>query len=123
MSFVGGKLNLKGGAPLPGVDKKKKKKKKKKNEKNEDGDGAAAGALALVEDNEDGGGVGTGKAAPPPSDTRTDAQRRHDAAMAAREAARIRELAAKSHRERVAEFNDKLAAMSEHHDIPKVGPG
>ena len=125
MSFVGGKLNLKGG--LPGVDKKQKKKKKKDKD-----NGKAAveeGALALVAGEEEearGGGGGSDAAATapsPPLDNRTDAQKRHDAALAAREAARIRDLAAKSHRERVAEFNDKLAAMSEHHDIPKVGPG
>ncbi len=116
MSFTGGKLNLKGGAPLPGVEKKKKRKKADKGEH-------AATALALVEDEEGAAAGGSKAARPPPPDTRTDAQRRHDEAMAAREAARIRELAAKSHRERVAEFNDKLAAMSEHHDIPKVGPG
>lgn len=31
--------------------------------------------------------------------------------------------ALKSHKERVAEFNEKLENMSEHYDIPKVGPG
>lgn len=60
---------------------------------------------------------------PPPADTRTDAQKKHDAAVAAREAERVAALAARSHQERVAEFNDKLARLSEHHDIPKVGPG
>lgn len=29
----------------------------------------------------------------------------------------------KSHKEKVAEFNDKLSKLSEHYDIPKVGPG
>ena len=32
-------------------------------------------------------------------------------------------LALKSHKERVAEFNESLAKLSEHHDIPKIGPG
>lgn len=36
---------------------------------------------------------------------------------------RLRKKPQKSHREKVAEFNDKLAKLSEHHDIPKVGPG
>jgi len=31
--------------------------------------------------------------------------------------------AARSHRDRVAEYNHKLSTLSEHHDIPKVGPG
>ncbi|QSL64327.1 hypothetical protein MERGE_001627 [Pneumocystis wakefieldiae] len=36
---------------------------------------------------------------------------------------RVKKAAAKSHRERVAEFNKKLNELSEHNDIPKVGPG
>ena len=34
-----------------------------------------------------------------------------------------REGGVKSHEERVAELNEKLAKLSEHHDVPKVGPG
>lgn len=126
MSFVGGKLNLKGGASLPGVDKKKKKKK---SSSRKDKDGGGDDARALVPLGEEGGGKAdagdpsTSRQPPPPADTRTEAQRRHDAAMAAREAARIRALAAQSHRERVDAFNAHLASLSEHHDIPKVGPG
>ena len=33
------------------------------------------------------------------------------------------ELARKSHKEKVSEFNEYLGKLSEHHDIPKVGPG
>lgn len=29
----------------------------------------------------------------------------------------------KSHRDRIEDFNQYLANMSEHYDIPKVGPG
>jgi protein FAM32A len=32
-------------------------------------------------------------------------------------------LALKSHKDRVAEFNENLSKLSEHHDIPKIGPG
>ena len=56
-------------------------------------------------------------------DGRTQAQRRHDAVMAARAHGRAKEAAAKSHKEKLAEMNDKLARLTEHHDIPKVGPG
>jgi len=34
-----------------------------------------------------------------------------------------KERAAKTHRELVEEYNAAIAALSEHHDIPKVGPG
>lgn len=34
---------------------------------------------------------------------------------------RVSKAATKSHKERVAEFNNKLEHLSEHHDLPKVG--
>ncbi|XP_056174846.1 uncharacterized protein LOC115671386 isoform X2 [Syzygium oleosum] len=36
---------------------------------------------------------------------------------------RLAKNASKSHRDRVQEFNQYLANLSEHYDIPKVGPG
>lgn len=33
------------------------------------------------------------------------------------------QMAGKSHRERVQEYNEKLSQLTEHNDIPKVGPG
>lgn len=36
---------------------------------------------------------------------------------------RVAKAAAKSHKEKVTEFNQKLEKLSEHYDIPKVGPG
>jgi hypothetical protein len=35
-------------------------------------------------------------------------------------AERVAKLASKTHKDRVNEFNSKLEALSEHHDIPKV---
>ncbi|XP_071725034.1 uncharacterized protein [Rutidosis leptorrhynchoides] len=35
----------------------------------------------------------------------------------------LAKMAKKSHRDRIHEFNQYLANLSEHHDIPKVGPG
>ncbi len=57
------------------------------------------------------------------ADRRTTAEKRYDEAMTKREADRIRKHADKSHRQRVAEFNTYLSKLTEHHDIPKVGPG
>ena len=65
----------------------------------------------------DGGGP------PVATDRRTAAEKRHDELMAKRDIEKTRRMAMKSHRERVAEFNEKLQNLSEHHDIPKVGPG
>jgi hypothetical protein len=54
---------------------------------------------------------------------RTVAQQKHDEYLAVREQERLAKVASKSHRERVQEYNEKLSKLSEHHDIPKVGPG
>ena len=36
---------------------------------------------------------------------------------------RLAKMANKSHRDRIHEFNQYLANLTEHYDIPKVGPG
>jgi protein FAM32A len=54
---------------------------------------------------------------------RTEAQIKHEAHLARKEAERLAKTASKSHRQRVQEYNEKLAQLTEHHDIPKVGPG
>ncbi|KXN70582.1 DUF1754-domain-containing protein [Conidiobolus coronatus NRRL 28638] len=36
---------------------------------------------------------------------------------------KIKEVSKHSHKDKVAEFNAKLSNLSEHYDIPKVGPG
>lgn len=56
-------------------------------------------------------------------DRRTAAEKRHDEMLAKREKERVSKAASKSHRERVNEFNTYLQNLSEHHDIPRVGPG
>lgn len=62
---------------------------------------------------------------PPPEDAdrRTASEKRFDQQMEKREAERIAKMTAKSHRQRVAEFNEHLGKLTEHMDIPKVGPG
>lgn len=119
MSFTGGKLKLKGGEALKGsVDKKKKKKK--------------SSALAVVDAEEAqaqqldelAGLEGeTVQQTLEHVDRRTAAERKYDDIQAKRAADKTKKMAQKSHRERVADFNAHLASLSEHHDIPKVGPG
>lgn len=60
---------------------------------------------------------------PPFTDTRTKAQRDFDEAQEKKELTLIRSKVHKSHRQQIEEYNAKLADLSEHHDIPKVGPG
>ncbi|KAF8338282.1 uncharacterized protein EI90DRAFT_3042371 [Cantharellus anzutake] len=60
---------------------------------------------------------------PGPSTSIDASQRRFEEAQRNRRAERVAKLATKTHKDRVQEFNEKLDALSEHHDIPKVGPG
>lgn len=54
---------------------------------------------------------------------KTPAQLAFEAAQEKKQKEKLPFLAAKSHKEKVAEFNEYLGKLSEHHDIPKVGPG
>lgn len=54
---------------------------------------------------------------------RTKAQIQHEEYVAKREAAALKKAGVKSHRQRISEYNEKLSLMTEHNDIPKVGPG
>lgn len=95
---------LKGGG---GVAKKKKKRKAKP-------PGAPEGA------------EGAGAPVPVPAkreDTRTAAEKKYDAIMEKRELEEIEKLAAKSHRDKIREFNEKLESLSEHYDLQKVSGG
>jgi protein FAM32A len=128
--FVGGKLKLKGGDPK-GVTKKKKRKS---------AGSEAALALATAGSGDAGtaegaeGAQAAAAAAEPvktkdgyilqaPSatqDRRTEAQKRHDERVKKLEEERLRKMATKGYRDRVKDFNEHLASLSEHHDIPKV---
>ncbi|KAL0136886.1 hypothetical protein V8B55DRAFT_1543432 [Mucor lusitanicus] len=54
---------------------------------------------------------------------KTEAERKFEEIKRQRQMERVSKAAAKSHKDRVQEFNQKLEQLSEHHDIPKVGPG
>jgi len=54
---------------------------------------------------------------------RTEAEKKFEESQRRRREEKIRKLASMTHKDRVHEFNQKLEALSEHHDIPKVGPG
>jgi protein FAM32A len=127
--FVGGKLKLKGGDPVKGGVKKKKKK-------------SSGSELALTSSLQEQDPAGTAgedkpKAAEPiktkdgfilpdppkEADRRTEAEKKHAERVAKLEEERLRKHATKGYRDRVKDFNEHLASLSEHHDIPKVGPG
>lgn len=124
---VGGKLKLKGGEALPKPGGVKKRKKKP----------AAEGkelALAAVEDAKAAGGDANGEeaAAPkrtaegvflepnPAEDRRTEAEKKLEAHFEKYEKERAKKEAAKSHREKIKELNEKLANQTEHFDLFRI---
>ncbi|EGC38618.1 hypothetical protein DICPUDRAFT_91389 [Dictyostelium purpureum] len=110
-NIVTGKLKLKGSTPeAPSHGKKKKKSKKDKEPKEE-----------VVNNNnndneEENSAIKVSK-------TLTEAEKRHREKLAKKEQKRIDQLVSKSHKEKIEEYNKYLSSLSEHHDVPKVGPG
>lgn len=66
--------------------------------------------------------IGDGKA-PRYDDHLTPAERRYIEERERIDVHRLAKTSNKSHRDRIQDFNQYLANMSEHYDIPKVGPG
>ncbi|ORY74627.1 hypothetical protein BCR37DRAFT_389880 [Protomyces lactucae-debilis] len=56
-------------------------------------------------------------------DTRTPAQRKFDEIKRIREQREIERTGGQSHQERIQAMNTHLSRLSEHHDMPKIGPG
>lgn len=56
-------------------------------------------------------------------DTRTEAEIQFERIQVEREKKLLAKTASKSYRDRINEFNEYLENLSEHHDIPRVGPG
>mmetsp|Transcript_13975 Transcript_13975/g.16887 ORF Transcript_13975/g.16887 Transcript_13975/m.16887 type:complete len:117 (-) Transcript_13975:128-478(-) len=111
-NVIGGKLKLKGKLNVDTSIKKKKKKKKSK----ELQEGQASG----------GGDDPTSPTETPKADTadhRTAAEKMYDERHEKMQEKRMNQFASNTHRERVAQFNKYLGNLTEHHDIPKVGPG
>ena len=148
---VGGGLKLKGPKDA-GVDKKKKKKKPKPDasdykavvprEKDEVEESAAQKALA--EEEQEDMEATKAQAAEAKEFGKTEAQRRHEErrrkrvcsqAMSYSETGprmltttsqldeRLKREGIKTHKERVEELNKYLSGLSEHHDMPRIGPG
>ncbi|KAF9551274.1 hypothetical protein KI688_002168 [Linnemannia hyalina] len=101
---AGGSLKFKGGG---GINKKKKKKT----------DPAKVKAALDAKES----------TPPPPKPIRvlekTAAEKRFEEIHKKRQEEKVLKSAMKSHKEKVAELNRKLEEMTEHYDIPKVGPG
>ena len=126
-NVVGGKLKLKGAA----IEKREKKKKKKKNK--DDDETSKRKYVELNEDDDSDDDEHFQKRTSSREkkedennnklDTRTDAEKAHEERSRQQRKKRILEHAELSHKDKVRLFNEKLGRLSEHHDIPKVGPG
>ncbi|KAK3274988.1 hypothetical protein CYMTET_16862 [Cymbomonas tetramitiformis] len=119
-NVVTGKLSFKGGLSLSagGVKKKKKKSGKKKEKDLAISEGAEGSEVTEVVGEEE-----TETPSAPRVDNRTAFEKRFDEQSMATEKRRIQLLAGTSHKDKVKRFNEYLNTLTEHHDIPKVGPG
>ncbi|XP_010089173.2 protein FAM32A-like [Morus notabilis] len=132
-NVLGGKLKLKGKAldvKAAGMKKKKKKQKKLQDQEslNAENDLPTGGSTEMTtnpdEDEIDDSNKLSeeGKAASYDHQL-TSAERRYIEQREQIDTHRLAKTANKSHRDRIQDFNQYLANMSEHYDIPKVGPG
>ncbi|KAG7597286.1 hypothetical protein ISN44_As06g016750 [Arabidopsis suecica] len=139
-NVIGGKLKLKGKAldvKAGGVKKKKKHKRQEeqalKITEHELIEGESTEALGkLIEREEEGEEMGRSDKASEDAksqqqhdddDLLTPAERRYIEQKQRLDVQKLAKEANKSHRNRIEDFNQYLANMSEHYDIPKVGPG
>ncbi|KAL7100441.1 hypothetical protein ACP275_09G145500 [Erythranthe tilingii] len=126
-NVVGGKLKLKGKAldvKAPGMKKKKKQKKQIEQISHAvESEGAEASTNLEEEEGSEANKIIGDESNTDWDGNLTPAERRY---MEQRERIYSHKLAKtsdKSHRDRIEDFNQYLANMSEHYDIPKVGPG
>ncbi|KAB8073171.1 hypothetical protein BDV29DRAFT_157859 [Aspergillus leporis] len=128
----GGKLKLKGSKVSDGRIEKKKKKAKKSNPEsttttatNVKADSSAsvstpAPEKSPVREQEDSD-AGVSSSGPVPA--KTEAERKYEEMKKKRLQERLKREGVKTHKERVEELNKYLSRLSEHHDMPKIGPG
>ncbi|KAM5566211.1 protein FAM32A-like [Rosa sericea] len=121
-NVVIGKLKLKGKAlDVKGGIKKKKKRSKTYDYDYDQSPPQASKGGDAIDQFENDGDDDIGKAGV--FDQMTPAERRYLEQAERLQVQRLAKMAKKSHRDRVQEFNQCLANLSEHYDIPKVGPG
>ncbi|KAJ4993303.1 hypothetical protein SVAN01_01278 [Stagonosporopsis vannaccii] len=121
---TGGGLKLKGA----GVDKKKKKKRPKPTEVGESSNTEIEKRAPNPEDLKSPGrslSPDTAEQAIKEHGGRkkTDAEKRHEEYRRKRLEEKLRREGVKTHKEKVEELNKYLSGLSEHHDMPKIGPG
>ncbi|OMO91115.1 hypothetical protein COLO4_18611 [Corchorus olitorius] len=125
-NVIGGRLRLKG-KPLhvkaDGISINKKKKHKHRHASHSQGENTRLLTDRIEEDNINETHENDGSEARSFEDYLTPAERKFLQQTHKLELQRLAKMATKSHRERIQEFNQYLANLTEHYDIPKVGPG
>jgi|SRR5690242_19745919 len=121
---TGGGLKLKGA----GVDKKKKKKRPKPNEAGESSNTEIEKHAPNPEEVKS-----PGRSLSPDTAEqvikenggrkKTDAEKKHEEYRRKRLEEKLKREGIKTHKEKVEELNKYLSGLSEHHDMPKIGPG
>lgn len=133
---TGGALKLKGASVT------KKKKKKSKATDGESSKERSSKSQDLPNTNEDGSAEASNKTLTSTLEeeddllrgelekdmkehgrTKTEAERRFEEQRRKRLDERLKRDGVKTHKERVEELNRYLSKMSEHHDMPRIGPG
>ncbi|KAI0120217.1 hypothetical protein GGR51DRAFT_15827 [Nemania sp. FL0031] len=123
---TGGALKLKGAK----VQKSKKKKSKQKEKDKAANLERSLSTKASGEERDDNDNDNNNKDTDPGSEPeyKTEAERRHEEAMKKKMQRMLEDPALasevrKTHKERVESLNTYLSKLSEHHDMPKIGPG
>ncbi|KAI0422259.1 hypothetical protein F5X98DRAFT_327490 [Xylaria grammica] len=128
---TGGALKLKG-AKVQKVKNKKKSKSKDKSANLERSLSTTTSAETESRERDDSDDVEkvavSGHASEPEPEYKTEAERRHEEAMKKKMQRMLEDPALasevrKTHKERVESLNTYLSKLSEHHDMPKIGPG
>ncbi|KAK6515667.1 hypothetical protein TWF506_007984 [Arthrobotrys conoides] len=119
---AGGPLRLKGSG---GVVKHRPKKKAKPSRQSKHGDIPQHDIeKSLENDNQEGPSTSTiHQEKTHQRKHKTEAERKFEEARKKKLDQLLLKDAAKSHKERVEEFNKYLSNLSEHHDMPRIGPG
>ncbi|CAI7628709.1 unnamed protein product [Penicillium glandicola] len=122
-SIGGGKLKLKGSKVGGGrVEKKKKKSTKKKDGEVTQPKLESTPSTERSEKEKDEG-LRSEEDKERDAPGKTEAEKRAEEIRRKRLHERLQREGVKTHKERVEELNKYLSRLSEHHDMPKIGPG
>ncbi|KAJ5481949.1 hypothetical protein N7475_000761 [Penicillium sp. IBT 31633x] len=123
-SVGGGKLKLKGSKVSGGrVEKKKKKSTKKKEGEASQPKAESPGVERPEKEKDEGVRSEEDKEYQGDAPGKTEAEKRAEEVRRKRLHERLQREGVKTHKERVEELNKYLSRLSEHHDMPKIGPG